>query len=206
MLSRPPGSAVRRLTRTILLLTMIMFAAACSSNPSAPAPDHPASGSTASAVGYSACLRSHGVRAFPDPGSGGQVPKTSARQLGVSDQQLEAAQSACRQLYPTQGGRGHGAADGSFRECEETGDCPQPLVEQAMTQLRRFARCMRSHRLPRFPDPVVDSEGRPEFYIRPWKDGIDPDSARFANTEQACSSVMRPFFTPPLAIYLRGNN
>jgi hypothetical protein len=74
-----------------------------------------------------------------------------------------------------------------------------------MTQLRKFAQCMRSHGLPKSPDPTIDSEGRPAIFIRPWIVGFDPDSNQFANKEKGCEGVMHPFLTPPLAIYLRGN-
>lgn len=204
--------ANRRPIGFVIAVAMILLAAACTGSPppaSAPGgtsvPALQSSGAP-SAIGYSACIRAHGIPDFPDPGRDGRVPKTSADHLGVSDARLRAAEQACRGRYPVSTARGHGRSDIAFRQCEETADCPQALVQQAMTQLRRFSRCMRSHGLVRFPDPVLDAQSRPEFYIRPWRDGFDPDSARFANTEQDCESVMRPFFTPPLAIYLRGNN
>jgi hypothetical protein len=40
------------------------------------------------------------------------------------------------------------------------------LVQQAVNAGREFARCMRSHGVPNWPDPTVDSEGRPLFNIR----------------------------------------
>src|SRR5262249_11202302 len=164
-----------------------------------------------SAVTYSACMRSHGVPNFPDPGSDGLVPKADAHQLGVSSSQLQTAQQTCQPLYPdngpaTNGGSRFGQFDASFRQCEETGNCPQALVQQAMTQLRTFAQCMRTHGLPAFPDPTIESQGRPEIFIRPWVVGFDPDSNQFANKEKGCQNAMHPFVTPPLVIYLRGNS
>jgi hypothetical protein len=64
---------------------------------------------------------------------------------------------------------------------------------------------MRSHGLPNFPDPTIDSQGKPAIAIRPWIAGFDPDSQLFANKEKGCAQVMHPFTTPPLVIYLRGN-
>lgn len=197
--------------RFLIAVVMILLATACGGGaPSAPTPPGTANASdhttgSGSAVAYSACMRAHGIPAFADPGPDGRVPKASAKQLGVGDAQLRVAQQACRSVYPVNA-RGYGASDTAFRRCEETGDCPQALVQQAMTQLRLLSRCMRRKGLVRFPDPVIDTQGRPELYIRPWRDGFDPDSSRFANTEKDCESVMHPFFTPPLAIYLRGNN
>jgi hypothetical protein len=51
----------------------------------------------------------------------------------------------------------------SLRQCELTGDCPQALVRQALNEGLSFARCMRSHGVPSWPDPTTDSEGRPYF-------------------------------------------
>jgi hypothetical protein len=46
-----------------------------------------------------------------------------------------------------------------------TGDCPPALVQQILTAERSFARCMRSHGVPNWPDPTIGSEGRPFFDI-----------------------------------------
>jgi hypothetical protein len=43
-----------------------------------------ASASSRSAVAYSACMRSHGVSKYPDPTSGGELPKVGLQQLGIS--------------------------------------------------------------------------------------------------------------------------
>jgi len=71
-----------------------------------------------------------------------------------------AARRACQHLYPSNGG--------SFQQlmlCENTGDCPQAVVQQALTEMRSFARCMRSHGVPNWPDPTIDSQGRPFFDV-----------------------------------------
>ena len=52
------------------------------------------------AVAYSACVRSHGVPNYPDPGSDGNLPKGSVQAFGVSNSQHQAAQRACRHLLP----------------------------------------------------------------------------------------------------------
>jgi hypothetical protein len=106
-------------------------------------------------------MRGHGVPNFPDPGSGGQVPKADAGQLGVSSSQLQAARQACRRLYPSAGG----LFEQQTQQCEQTGDCPQALVQQILTLQRRYARCIRAHGVPNFPDPTLDSRGRPYFAV-----------------------------------------
>jgi hypothetical protein len=127
--------------------------AACSGSPS-PA----TAGGSPPAVTYSHCMRSEGVPDFPDPVSGGGIPKASAQQLGVSDSRFQAAQTACQHLLPDAA-----SFEQQARQCLTAGGCPQALVQQMLTADRTFARCMRSHGVPGWPDPTVDSEGRPRF-------------------------------------------
>lgn len=172
------------------ILVLVLLATACSvSGPtSAGSSGSPvAAGSTAapSAVGYSACVRSHGVPDYPDPPSGGQVPKADPQQLGVSRSQLQAAQRSCRLLYPGNGG----ALGASLRQCEETGNCPQIMVQRVMNSMLAFSRCMRAHRVLNWPDPTVDAEGRPGFNLVPIH-GTDWNSPRIQNEIYECEHLM----------------
>jgi hypothetical protein len=150
----------------IATAALVLLAAACSgSPPSADPGGTPGAGGQASfssAVGYSRCMRSHGVPDFPDPASGGGIPKTSAQRLGVSDSRLRTAQNACQHLLPNAT-----SSQQQARQCLMAGDCPQALVQQMLTADRKFARCMRSHGVPSWPDPSLDSEGRPVFNLVP---------------------------------------
>jgi hypothetical protein len=105
-------------------------------------------------------MRSHGVPNYPDPDSGGQLPKTGAQLLGVSASQYQAAQQACRHMLP---------AGGSFQQqehqCMQNSDCPPALVQQMMTGDFKLARCMRSHGVPNFPDPTNGGSSGPVFNI-----------------------------------------
>jgi hypothetical protein len=172
---------------------MVLLAVACSSSPSSPggggSPSASGSANPPSAIAYSHCMRSHGVPNFSDPPSSGQVPKTSAQQLAVSSSQLQAAQTACRHLYPDNGEGGGVLTKDSLGECEETGDCPQALVQAAMTALRIYAQCMRSHGLPTWPDPTLDSEGRPGFNLL-HAQGFNPNSSQTSNIMQECYQAM----------------
>jgi len=85
------------------------------------------------AVAYTDCMRSHGVSAFPDPTSGGAIPKVSLQQVGVSNSQLQAAQHACQSLWPT---------------------VTATQQQQVSAQALRFSRCMRNHAITDFPDPA----------------------------------------------------
>jgi hypothetical protein len=132
-----------------------------SNSPSASGAGASSAGASASSplVAYSQCVRSHGVPNFPDPGSAG-VPKGSAQQFGVSSSQLQAAEGACQHLLPTAE-----SFQQQVQQCESTGDCPQAVVHQALTVMRQYAQCMRSHGVLNFPDPTVGSGGRPVFDV-----------------------------------------
>jgi hypothetical protein len=183
----PP--AARTAAAIIATAGLAVLAAACSS-PSSTGPGGASnaggSASSPSAVAYSHCMRSRGVPNFPDPPSGGEVPKGSAQQFGVSSSQLRAAQTACQHLYPNNGGL---LTKDSLGQCEETGDCPQALVQAAMTAMRTYARCMRAHGVPDWPDPTIDSEGRPGFNLLHVQ-GFDPNSSQISNIMQECFHVM----------------
>ena len=167
---RRPRRAWPRPARTgaafIATAALALLTAACSGSPSSAGAGRSAhaggSATSPSAIAYSACIRSHGVPNFPDPGSDGQVPKADPQMLGVSNSQLRTAQRTCQHLYPTNGGV---LSASSLRQCYESGVCPPALVQQALNAGLRFAQCVRSHGVPNWPDPTTDSQGRPLFNI-----------------------------------------
>jgi hypothetical protein len=187
---------LRRCRRTaagiIATAALVLLAAACSSGSPSSAgtggsPDAAGSSSSPSAVAYSACMRSHGVPKFPDPGSSGVLPKTGAQQLGVSSSQLQVAQQTCQPLYPNNGGSFQQQTD----QCIAAGDCPQALVQRILTVQRNYARCMRSHGFPNWPDPTIDSRGRPFFDIS--KAGIseaDTRSSQWTSSDRECERLV----------------
>ncbi len=159
-----------RRTAAAIIATAVLavLAAACSggsrsSAGSGGAPNAGGSSSSPSAVAYSACMRSHGVPNYPDPDSNGQLPKETAQQLGVSPSQFNAAQRACQHLLPNTGSTG--SFDQQEQQCYTAGNCPPALVQQMLTVGRKFARCMRSHGVSNWPDPTLDSQGRPFFNL-----------------------------------------
>ncbi|HEX4679847.1 MAG TPA: hypothetical protein VH210_11675 [Gaiellaceae bacterium] len=139
--------------------------ATSSSNPSA------ASAQKNGALAFSRCMRSHGVPTFPDPTSGGAIPKVALQQLGISDSQFQAARRACQHLLPNGG---------------------QPANEAERQQIKaqafNFSQCVRSHGVPHFPDP--DSTGRiPD----PATVGVDQGSPKFQSANQACRKYRPPY-------------
>jgi hypothetical protein len=153
-------ATARTLAAIIAAAALALLAAACGGSPSSTgsrgSPGAGASANSPSALAYSTCMRSDGVPNYPDPTSGGQLPKTDAQLLGVSTSQYQAAQQACRHLLPT---------GGSPEDCILSSDCPPALVQQMMAADRKLAQCMRSHGVPNFPDPTNGGASGPIFNI-----------------------------------------
>jgi hypothetical protein len=118
-------------------------------------------------------MRSHGVSSYPDPNSSGELPKVSQQQL--DNPQFQAAERACQRLLPA------GTND----------QFPPGEVQQLLIGMVRFSQCMRSHGVPRWPDPTTDSEGRPIFPLAAA--GISRQEARSAavtRAAQECQHLM----------------
>ena len=159
-------SCAPRLAPLALALAMAgLLAAGCGggSSTAAGAQSGSSSGSK-SALGlrYAQCMRAHGVASFPDPSAGGGL---SVSKSTVSSPNFHSAQQACQSVAPggTQGG-----------------GTPSPAVQ---AQLLRFARCMRAHGVPNFPDPTF-SGGSESI---PLAAGTS-SSPQFQRAQQACQS------------------
>lgn len=200
------ADAFRRRVAASATAAIVLLAAACSgSSPNGPGVAHVGSstgsegsaragGSTSpSAVGFSVCMRSRGVPNYPDPPQGAPpgfpAVVSSAHEVGVSPAQLQAAERACYHTLPIDANT---LGRLSLAQCEYLGDCPRALVQQAITQLEKYARCMRSHGLPRWPDPVIGANGAPYFVINPSKDGFDPHSSQVEDKDRICTRVEHP--------------
>jgi hypothetical protein len=162
---------------------VVLLAAACGGSPSstvaagssnAHASTHSQSADTQKALAYSRCMRSHGVSAFPDPNRSGAIPKIGLQQLGVSSSQFQAAQSVCQHLLPN-GGQSSQAQD-----------------QQMMNAMYSFARCVRSHGVPNWPDPLAESDpgepGTPGFPRT--MPGVNQDSPKVKNAMNSCQHVL----------------
>jgi hypothetical protein len=150
----------RRAAVAVVGICVLALVGACRGNPSsAGSGGSPTGGGSASSsnaagpanaplVAFSRCVRLHGVANFPDPQAGASSAKfPSAQQLRVSSSQLSSAETACQRLLPV-------GVDDQFPPSEV------PLLLRSMLP---FSSCMRYHGVPNFPDPAIDSEGRPIF-------------------------------------------
>ncbi len=138
---------------------------------------------SSNAVAFSQCMRSHGIPNYPDP-SAVSGPVDSS-QLGVSDTVYESARTACFRLYPQRHATG-----------------PTPAQQQhVLGQLLIFAKCMRTHGLPAFPDPnpasTIWGNGGGQLFTLP--SSINPNSSQFTSAENSCKSLM------PSNVAIRGN-
>ena len=131
-------------------------------------------------VAFASCMRSHGVPNWPDPNSNGVFDKSklTSQQLGASSSRVQTAQRACSHLLPN-GGSGPSAAQ----------------LQEEKAQGLSYARCVRAHGVPNFPDP--DSSGRiPD----PATVGINQGSPKFQAANQACGKY-RPPYMPSNSAY-----
>jgi hypothetical protein len=137
---------MRAKPRSILACAVVCGAVAgCgSTGPSTTTGTSARQGPAAAAFAFSRCMRTHGVSDFPDPQVTTSPGQTSIRIRAVAKDNgsptFKAAQQACQHLMP-------GPQNAS------------PAQQQAHARaLLAFARCLRSHGLPNFPDPT--SQGR----------------------------------------------
>ena len=95
------------------------------------------SGRSSSFVPFAACIRSHGVPNFPDPGSGpGGGVEIVPPGINTSAPAFKTAWSDCSKLLPVLGGH-------------------HPPSAQMVDQMLQFSRCMRAHGVTGFPDPTT---------------------------------------------------
>ncbi len=129
--------ANRRVHNVLITLVVVMCSAAIPACGSSGGPSSAAasgSGETP-ALKLADCMRSHGVPNFPDPSAGGGGVNLTS---GVNPQSpaFKSARRACAKLVP--GGKPGG----------------QSATESQFLAALSFAKCMRTHGFPDFPDPT----------------------------------------------------
>jgi hypothetical protein len=117
-----------------------LLPAACDGSPSSTTSggsSNAGGSANAKALAFARCMRSRGVPDFPDPGSAGQFNKDTLHQLAASNSQYQTATQACVHLLPN-----------------SAGGPTQAEIRQEWNGMASFARCMRSHGAPDWPDPT----------------------------------------------------
>lgn len=128
-------------------------------------------GLAAQAFAFARCMRAHGVANFPDPQvhTSANGASVAIKAVGASTPQSQVAQKACQGLLPGPGDRG------------------SPAQQQARTRvLLAFARCLRTHGLPKFPDP--DSHGQLSMQMISAA-GVDLHAPQVVPAARACVGV-----------------
>ncbi|MFZ1993032.1 MAG: hypothetical protein WAU75_02905 [Solirubrobacteraceae bacterium] len=128
-------------------------------------------------VSFAGCMRSHGAPGFPDPSSP-QDFKSAVNQASGGHPRSPAFQSAntaCLHLLP--------------------GGSPGPTASQRQAQTSAglaFARCLRSHRFPTFPDPTSGGELTHQMLANA---GIDVHQPAVVQAADACVGVTHGLIT-----------
>jgi hypothetical protein len=159
--------------RTAVVVAAALSLTACGASGGGAAGGTTTSGGDTKLIAMSHCMRAHGVPNFPDPSSsaGGGVgmsvtmtPESSAVTVaGVifSGPAFTTAEKAC-----------HFGEYGS-----------KPKLTEAQKQgMLKSAECMRTHRVPNFPDPTFGANGG----VKIDSSQINPNSPAFQAAAKAC--------------------
>jgi hypothetical protein len=164
---RRPLPARRTAATMAALLGLAVLAAGCGGSHGPGIAGSSSGGLAAQFLAYARCMRSHGVSDFPDPAtSGGGVGIVlqggPGSDLNPNNPRFKAANQACRSLQPA----AHPA--------------PTPSGQKIGAEVR-WARCLRAHGLPNFPDP----NGQGAFDSSKF----DDSSPAFQTARNACRSL-----------------
>jgi hypothetical protein len=147
----------------VVLLCLAAFAAACAGPGGSSIPGY-VDGVPESPVAFARCMRVHGVPDFPDP-SGGHFNLSGINQ---SSPQFMQAAGICGPSGP---------------------DAASSMQAQGLAKGLNYARCMRAHGIPNFPDPAA-SNGSISISVSSGS-GVDPQSPVFQAAQQACLPALR---------------
>ena len=131
------GRDRRRAAALAAMALTCLLAAACGGGSSPAASATGGSTRAQAALSYAGCMRSHGVPDFPDPDGNGNFNLPSS---SVSSQET-AANQACNHLLNV----------GTQLNAAQT--------QHTLSQLVKYAQCMRAHGVPNFPDPQITNGG-----------------------------------------------
>lgn len=149
----------RHVMTALAVVGCAITVAACGS--AGPSTSNGTGGGDALALKFAACMRTHGVPNFPDPG----VP---VGQPG----------SGINPDAP--------AVQSSEQTCDKLTNNPQPKGSPASAAQRRAAlaqaACMRAHGVSHFPDPTFLPSGGTSVNL----DGLNPQSPAFRRAQKIC--------------------
>lgn len=127
--------------------------------------------SSAGALKYARCMRTHGFPTFPDPNTDGGFTDAPSN-ANPSNPKYTAANDAC------QSNLGHGRQLSSAQE------------QQIEANALELARCMRSHGVPNYPDPTINfSGGGVSQAVNLKGTGLSPSSPIFQRAQRDCQPV-----------------
>jgi hypothetical protein len=121
-------------------------------------------------IAHSQCMRAHGVPGFPDPSPQGYVHLGPGKAINPNSPKFLDALKICAKLAPV-GGQG-----------------TESHFDQLMTDLLKFAACMRAHGIEKFPDPVPYGNGGVQLLI-PRGIGVNVHSPQFATANRICQPL-----------------
>ena len=168
----PPFRPARLLTAAAAALAAATMIAACgSSTPnSSHSPASRASNRTSSTLAFSKCMRASGVPSFPDLSNNGMRIDGSGQTISVNGVSVNApafltARQKCQRYMP------------------HTQTSQAQSAQQTQRGLQ-FARCMRSHGVPNFPDPkiITGPAGNQQAYLP----GVNLQAPAVQAAEKAC--------------------
>jgi hypothetical protein len=121
------------------------------------------------AIKFSKCMRSHGVKNYPDPsGPTNSVSIGSNSGIDPNSPTFQNAQKACQSLLPR-------PSAAQIRNIEQ--------------RALKLAKCMRAHGVKNFPDPTFKTGGV-EIKVSAGSSGLDPNSPTFQAAQRACQKVI----------------
>jgi hypothetical protein len=168
--------------RPVIVATAVvaLLASACGGGSSVPGASSltPSGSSSQATLAFAQCMRTHDVSQFPDQVTEGKFP--TPQDLGVSNTVYQAAMNSCKHLLP------------------DDGQSTQGQSPQLMNEVLGFARCMRSHGFPTWPDPTSTPSGpRPYSFNLLGVHDFDPTSPQVDASLNECQRLTGLGITGP---------
>jgi hypothetical protein len=169
---RRPKDLNMALARTRINLSLLLVVACAAALAACGSESSYGGAASGASLKFADCMRAHGVPDFPDPGPGGGFQRGSG--IDAQSPAFRTANRGCISILKA----------GSSR--------PGPTAAER-AGLLRFARCMRDHRVPDFPDPMARSHVPPNTNVLvegsmmfPVGTTIDVASPAFRQAAAAC--------------------